>query len=135
MTEESKYAALSLEAKWRWHAGIYAFRHVQLGKPLNEPSPCDEKGIWYSEPLALEAVHGLLEKRAAAARTRKERAFNDPATQVNERRYREADAWRAAGGMSQPQGTMSPAAALGVTAREYTPEELAKARTELGMEE
>ncbi len=49
--------------------------------------------------------------------------------------YRKAEAWRAAGGMNQPQGTMSPAAALGVTAREYTPSEMSQARTELGMEE
>ncbi len=59
----------------------------------------------------------------------------EDAIEARQEAYRKAEAWRQAGGLDQPQGTMRPAAALGVKAREYTPEELAKGRRELGIED
>lgn len=61
--DESRFAKLSEQQKWEWHAEVYAFRHVVMGRVIDEPTPCDEGGEWYSEALVKAAVDRKRAKR------------------------------------------------------------------------
>jgi hypothetical protein len=67
---EPKYAKLSDQQKWEWHAEVCAFRHVVLDHPIDEASPCDPRKEWYSEALVVAVVSRRLAKREAGKRQR-----------------------------------------------------------------
>jgi hypothetical protein len=143
---------LSSIEKWEWHADVYAFRRVYLGV-YDTTSPCDEKGVWYDPNLVEAAEHKKRAKQGMQPPTSDEdrevwaRSLGwsswlerQDAIARNEERYAAGLKWQRghAAELKTAQGRRpSPAEALGVTAAEYkpTPEQMASARRELGLEQ
>ena len=146
-----KFAELTTPERWEWHARVYAFRRVVLGiSPDVRTSPPDPNGEWFDPAMVEREERALRNKHAARQREiekdREERRKEDDAASAK----REAmaaelgypsfgymlciglvNAVKSAYAHGRGAGKVPTAADLGVTAREYTPEEMAKARAEL----
>jgi hypothetical protein len=63
------YAELDLQERYAWHTGVYAFRHVTLGQPI-EPgtSPTDPNGEFFDRTAIEVEVVNLRQKRARMRR-------------------------------------------------------------------
>jgi hypothetical protein len=144
------YSQLSQAEKWEWHADVYAFRCVYLGI-VQMTSPCDPDGAWYNQGLIDAAI--ARKRREIAERTRDQHvasmardhyarsvgftSWSDrhDAIARNMARYAAAEEWRnSQAGQQALKGFQTPAQALGVKAREWTPEEMSQARAQLGFD-
>lgn len=148
------YSQLSEAEKWDWHADVYAFRRVQLEVSDDErKSPCDPDGVWFDEPRVEAKTKALRARLECAARSRRAAAdagLIREGRDICNRWARSlgfvdfAAAERAGHGFSSVLGAIgedrraakgfaSIGAALGVRAREFTSDQLAAGRAELGL--
>jgi hypothetical protein len=149
-----KYSELTVPEQWDWHARDYAFRRVVLGvSPDVRTSPVDPDGKWF-DPIAvgdaerdmrnkrgghqqeITKERGELAKRFERARLDREQIaaeFGYPSFS-----YMLSIGLQRAVNNARRSASNGPTAAdLGVTAREERindPEELRKARIQLGIE-
>ena len=77
MAEESRFAKLTSQQQWEWHADVYAFRHVVLGRSIDEPTPCDPEMKWFSRSLVDAAVARKLKARTEAGERYRKRKGED----------------------------------------------------------
>jgi hypothetical protein len=145
---KKSYAEMTDAEKWVWHTDVYAFRRVVLGINAHY-SPVDRDGRWYDVALvdAAEAKKrdelGSAASKEFADREAFAHAIGWPswlARQDSIDRHTESmqlglawqseNAARRAAGFVQVGGA---AEVLGVTAREWTAEEMARGRAELGL--
>lgn len=156
---DSGYAAFTRDDVWYYHAYDYGWRRVFLNQ-RNEVSPIDEDGQWFNG-LMVDRTEQVFQNRKDAGR--KAIAAARDADMIREGRdilnrwaqaqgHADIDAYADAKGIhwsdayaeyarslatSAPPpvwGFQSPAAALGVTAREWSPDEMAEGRKQIGME-
>lgn len=153
------YSEMTTPERWAFHTEIYAFRAVYLG--IVEPtSPCDPGGKWYDARAVEAATLRMREKRERPAKLRREAKDREMALAGREAVNRWAqrfgcatiDDYAEGKGVHwsdayvemssqirvvhrMPMGQHS-AAALGVTAREFSPspEQLRAGRLALGLE-
>jgi len=69
---KSGYSSLSLAEEWEWHADVYAFRHVRLGRPLTEASPVDPERKWFDGAKVQKVLGWYGKREEAPAPTRQE---------------------------------------------------------------
>lgn len=142
------YSQMTEAERWAWHTDVYAFRRVYLGI-YDTISPCDDDGRWFDVGLVNAAEIRKREKQKEAPTTKfKDReAFaraagfsswlerEDAIARQKEREQRGL-AWQAENAAAMRAGALrqvGAAARLGVTAREWTPDEMDRARAELGL--
>lgn len=154
------YGELSEAEKWDWHARVYAFRRVILDVPHEDrTSPCDLDGVWFDEPRVEDETRRLIAKRELGRKRRRKlvdtetigegRALCNRWAKQNEfvdfpaaerAGYKPSDVVKAIFSAASVRpvkgfGTLSDlAGSMGVKAREWTPEEMAKGRAALGIE-
>jgi hypothetical protein len=160
---KKSYAELTDGERWTWHTGVYAFRHVTLGRPIAPGSPPDPEGKYFDKnrveyevrrlrdeaqpPPPLFDPHGEVLRREGVAicnEFARARGWPDFNTAFEAGAISYTDVIRSIGGPQRMPG--EPATEydltnlqkdLGLSAKEFNPSAaaMARARRELGLDE